>query len=220
MHRLLLPVLLLLLGGCASRYDVQPEMTYTPRPQPVTMPQPTDGAIYTPAARALFEDRRARKVGDILVVVLSEQTSAAKTSDTNVSKANETNITEPTLAGATRTINGEGLGFDLNSGHSFSGSSDSSQSNSLSGTIAVTVRDVLPDGTLFIAGEKWVKLNRGNEFVRVSGLVRPSDIRQDNSIMSTYVADARIAYSGTGETADANAMGWLSRFFLNPIWPF
>ncbi len=214
--------LVTLAAGCSSRYDVQPEDMFAHRPDPIELPKPTAGAIYSASSsRALFEDRRARKLGDILIVMLAEQTSAEKSSDTSVSKDNETTITNPSLAGSTRTIGSDSnLGFDLDSSHSFSGASDSSQSNRLNGTIAVTVRDVLPDGTLVIGGEKWVKLNRGNEYVRITGMVRPNDIREDNTIMSSYVASARIAYSGTGETADANAMGWLSRFFLNPVWPF
>lgn len=213
---------LILTAGCAGRYDVQPEDMFAHMPDPVEMPKPTSGAIYAAgASRSLFEDPRAQHVGDILIVQLAEQTSAEKNSDTSVSKANETSITNPVLAGSERTFqNTSTLGFDLDSNHAFSGSSDSSQSNRLSGTIAVTVRDVLPDGTLIIGGEKWVKLNRGNEYVRITGMVRPRDIRQDNSVLSTYVANARIAYSGTGETADANVMGWLSRFFLSPVWPF
>jgi flagellar L-ring protein precursor FlgH len=92
--------------------------------------------------------------------------------------------------------------------------------NSLSGNITVTIHQVMPNGTMLVRGEKWLTLNQGDEYIRVSGLVRPQDIGPDNSIESTRLADARITYSGTGATHDANVMGWLARFFISPLWPF
>jgi flagellar L-ring protein precursor FlgH len=101
---------------------------------------------------------------------------------------------------------------------SFEGSAKSDQSNSLRGSISVTVAEVLPNGILRIRGEKWLKLNQGDEYIRLTGLVRPEDIGTDNTIPSSKVADARIAYGGTGEFDDANRMGWLSRFFNSEWW--
>lgn len=185
--------------------------------------QPTEGAIYDAySGIAFLEDQRARRVGDILIVRLLERTDARKASDTNVSKNNKNSIGNPVLAGRTRTL-GDGastLSFNLDSDHSFSGKSDSSQSNLLTGTIAVRITAVLPNGNLVIEGEKWLTINRGKEFIRVRGLVRPVDIADDNTIVSSIIANAEITYSGTGETADSNRMGWLSRFFIGPIWPF
>ena len=93
-------------------------------------------------------------------------------------------------------------------------------SNSLSGNITVTVHDVLPNGVLMVKGEKWLTLNQGDEYIRISGMVRPQDIGSDNTVESTKLADARIAYSGTGSVNDSNVMGWMSRFFIGAIWPF
>jgi flagellar L-ring protein FlgH len=212
----------LLLTACAGAPPL-------PEPQPrdyreyEELVRPTSGAIYDLySGVAYLEDQRARRVGDILIVRLSERTDAKKASDTNVTKNNTTTITNPVLAGRTRTL-GDGpstLGFDLDSDHSFAGQSDSSQSNQLNGTIAVRVINVLPDGNLVIEGEKWLTINRGKEFIRVRGLVRPVDIGDDNTIASSIIANAEIAYSGTGEGADSNRMGWLSRFFIGPAWPF
>ncbi|HSG61723.1 MAG TPA: flagellar basal body L-ring protein FlgH, partial [Pseudomonadales bacterium] len=114
------------------------------------------------------------------------------------------------------------LGQLSNVDHSrdFTGSADSDMSNSLSGNISVTVSDVLPNGVLVIRGEKWLTLNRGEEFIRIRGLVRAEDIAADNTISSTLIADARITYSGTGELADTNRQGWLTRFFNSVVWPF
>ncbi len=210
-----------LLIGCAGAPPL-------PEPEPheyqleASLSVPTNGAIFNAYnGIAFLEDRRAKRVGDILIVVLAERTDAKKASDTNVSKNSTSTITDPVLAGRTRTIgNASNLGFSLDTDHAFAGGSDSSQSNQLQGTLAVTVTGVLPGGNLVIEGEKWVTINRGKEFIRVRGVVRPSDIAADNSIASTIIANAEIAYSGKGETADSNRMGWLNRFFLGPVWPF
>jgi flagellar L-ring protein precursor FlgH len=116
------------------------------------------------------------------------------------------------------------LGFDLSeslkSNHSFEGKGSSDQNNSLQGDISVTVVEVLPNGSLKVRGEKRVTLNRGDEFIRLSGIVRPVDIDASNVIPSTKVADATIMYTGEGELADANRMGWLSRLFMSVLFPF
>jgi len=100
----------------------------------------------------------------------------------------------------------------------FDGKASSDQSNSLSGSISVTVSEVLPNGILRIQGEKWLRLNQGDEYIRLTGLVRPQDIGTDNTIPSSKVADARIAYGGTGDFDDVNRQGWLSRFFNSEWW--
>ena len=101
----------------------------------------------------------------------------------------------------------------------FSGAGTSSQSNSLTGNITVTVAEVLSNGYLVVRGEKILALNEGDEFVRLSGIIRPQDIRPDNSVLSTSVANSQITYGGNGAVADSNSQGWLSRFFLK-VWPF
>ena len=87
-------------------------------------------------------------------------------------------------------------------------------------SITVTVAEVLPNGIIAVRGEKWMTLNTGDELVRIAGLVRADDIATDNTVSSTRIADARITYSGTGAFADASQPGWMSRFFLSPMWPF
>jgi len=215
-----------LLTGCSGtpisnypHYAQTEPMEYPP--QPVEM---VNGAIYQASHNlALFEDLKARQIGDIVTVLLSESTNAAKSSDTSLDKSNSTSITNPTLAGQIRTIgsnSNSNLGFDLASESGFEAESSSAQSNSLQGSITVTVAKVLPGGNLFVQGEKWININQGSEFIRMRGVIRPVDISANNTIMSTKVADARISYSGTGATADVNAVGWLSRFFMSGLWPF
>ena len=79
---------------------------------------------------------------------------------------------------------------------------------------------VLNNGSLVIRGEKWISINNGDEFIRVTGLVRSQDIKPDNTVDSTRMANARIQYSGTGTFADAQKVGWLSQFFMSDWWPF
>lgn len=181
----------------------------------------TDGAVYDQGrAVGLFEDFRARRVGDVVTVVLSEATNAAKSSDTSMDKSSTTDIANPTLLGRVFSAGGSNLGMRMDSTHAFSGESDSNQSNRLQGQITVSVVEVLPGGNLVVQGEKWLQLNQGNEYIRLKGVIRPVDIAADNTILSTRVADARISYAGTGAVAEANKIGWLSRFFMSPLWPF
>lgn len=214
-----------LLAGCSSPNRVHPD--YAALEPAVEYPEPAEleptGAILHTEARSmvLFEDLRPAQVGDILTVVLAESTDAAKSSDTTVDKTNRNKIDNPLLAGKFRDFGDDNtLEFELSSDHAFEGESASNQSNRLQGSITVTVARVLPSGNLYVQGEKWININQGNEYIRLRGIVRPVDIQSDNTIMSTQVADARISYSGTGATADANQMGWLSRFFVSPFWPF
>ena len=102
----------------------------------------------------------------------------------------------------------------------FAGEGDSAQSNSLQGYVTVTVQKVLPNGNLYVKGEKWIGINQGQEYVRMTGVIRPIDLASDNSIPSSKVANAKINYGGKGALADANAQGWLSRFFNSPWTPF
>lgn len=190
------------------------------------------GAIYQPGDEFfLFEDVVARRPGDTLTIRLVEKTDASKKAETMVDKSNETSIGNPTLLGSpvqfgvpnwfplANTTNNS-LEASLSSSTDFEGTGKSTQSNSLSGEITVTVAEVLANGNLVVRGEKLLTLNQGHEHLRFSGIVRPADIAADNSVLSTKVADAQIVYAGQGAVADANAMGWLSRFFVSIFFPF
>ena len=108
----------------------------------------------------------------------------------------------------------------LESTSSFGGEASSSQNNSLLGSIAVQVSQVLPNGNLMIQGEKWIQINQGDEYIKLRGIIRPEDLSATNSIPSTLVADARISYGGTGPLEESNSPGWLTRFFMTPLMPF
>lgn len=168
----------------------------------------------------LYNDRRAAQVGDIITVMLEEQTSSTKTAETSVDKDSQIDIGDDTVLSTQPTLKNYGFPTSVDQQRGFAGNAESDQSNSLQGNIAVTVSEVLPNGLLVVKGEKWLTLNRGDEYIRIRGIIRQEDISFDNKISSSRVADARITYSGTGELADSNNMGWGNRFFNSKFWPF
>jgi flagellar L-ring protein precursor FlgH len=229
---LVLLLLSLLLGGCASIPRPAEGPSYRPAHPPVLPPPAADnGSIYQMGHEVrLFEDNKARRVGDVLTVMLQERTQASKSASTETSKSSDVTIANPTLFGSSPEFNvpgivplasnrGNGLETGISSGTSFAGEGDASQSNSLTGNITVTIAEVLPNGNLVVRGEKWLTLNQGEEFIQISGIVRPQDIATNNTVVSTLVADARITYSGKGQLADTQRSGWLTRFFNSAIWP-
>jgi len=208
-------------SGCAS-VEVFEESYDPPWPAEPDYSPPTTGSIYNDGVDVrLFEDRKATRVGDILTVRLKEQTNASKNSQTSTSKATEATLANPTVFGRSLSRDGTPL-FEgsLSGDSSFDGAGSSSQSNSLIGDITVTVVQRLPNGNLRIRGEKWVTLNQGREFIRLSGIIRPDDIEPDNSLQSYRIADAQITYSSKGVLAAANRMGLISRFFNSVFHPY
>ena len=212
-----------LLSACVSPQPHRQEPLYKPVWPQMETPQPVSaGSLYaTSHSLALFDDRRAKSVGDVVTIVLEERTRSSKSAETSIKKGTTNEILNPRVLG--NLIKGSddaGIFNELESSTEFEGEGESDQSNSLSGTITAVVANVLPNGLLLVQGEKWFQLNRGEEYVRVSGLVRPEDVSGSNTVSSQRLADARIAYSGTGEMAQANEAGWLTRFFLGTVFPF
>lgn len=187
----------------------------------MTMPARTDGSLYQEAyGLNLFDDRKAHFVGDVITITLSEKTVSKKSSGVAVKKDSDVNFDSGTiLGGVSPQYKGLGLETVLSQKRSFSGDSDADQSNSLEGNITVTVAEILPNGNLIVRGEKWITLSKGDEFIRISGIVRPDDIAPDNTVISTRLANAKISYAGKGALADAQSMGWLARFFNSDWWP-
>jgi flagellar L-ring protein precursor FlgH len=195
----------------------------TVRPTPRQDVIANAGAIYQPDAGrlVLYEDRRARFVGDTITILIQENTSASKKSSGNASRTGTTSLTAPSVSGlpfnAFKGI--QGVDVEANSKQSFSGKGDAASNNLFTGSLAVTVIEVLENGNLLVSGEKQVTINQGTEFVRFSGVVNPVYIQADNTVSSTRVADARLEYRGTGYVSEAQTMGWLGRFFMS-VWPF
>ncbi len=224
----------LLLGGCATQQKSLRDPAYapvvapSPNPPAPTFPAASNpmqqlmtGSIYNPAtSRPLFEDYRARRVGDVLTVILKEYTDASKKAGTATKKATNVDLPSPTIMGRRVTHGGVPiLENKINGKVDFAGEGTSSQSNSLKGNITVTVSQVLPNGNLVVRGEKLLYLNQGSEVVRIRGIVRPADISAGNTIYSTQIANAEITYKGKGVVADSNDAGWLTRFFNSKWWP-
>ncbi len=219
--RILLPCLAMLLAaGCATAPSAPPQ--YAPTLPISAEPAPASpGAIYRSGTEiSLFQDQKARRPGDLITIQLVERTNASTSASTKTKKDSATEIEAPTLLGGAVTAKGRPiLQNSLSGARSFEGSGDSTQSNRLEGSLTVTVAERLPNGNLVVRGEKWLRLNQGNEFVQIQGIVRPADIAPDNTVLSSRVADARIAYSGRGALAQSNVMGWLTRFFQSPVFP-
>jgi len=209
--------LMLTLCGCSSLARITGDAApVAPALPSMQMPVAQSGAIYAEGGSiALFEDNRARNVGDLLTVVLVESTQAKKSAATNTSKNQDTSLGDISLFG--KKVN-YGVGFSGD--RSFAGKGDTSQSNSLSGSVTVTVVQRYPNGNLLVRGEKLLELNQGSEVVKLEGIVRSADISTSNSISSDRVGNARVTYAGRGALADSNAQGWLSRFFNSPWMPF
>lgn len=215
--------LICLLAGCVTPQPVREEPQYRPVwPQIEEAKPASPGSLYGVShSLALFDDRRAKRIGDVVTIILEESTRSSKSAETSMQKGTSSSLDNPRILG--NLVRGAGavnIFNQIESDIDFSGEGASDQSNSLSGTITAVVADVLPNGLLKIQGEKWFRLNRGEEYVRVSGLVRPEDVSGDNSVSSQRLADARIAYSGTGVLAQANEAGWLTKFFFGTVFPF
>ncbi|MDO9104276.1 MAG: flagellar basal body L-ring protein FlgH [Methylovulum sp.] len=224
-HKLKFIAVLLLPAACAQLpLQTQRDPAFAPvAPADLRAPAQNTGAIYQAGYdMRLFENHAAIRVGDILTVKLQEKTQAQKKADLNAKKDTSLTADAPVLLGmgASALLAGNGMETTLKSAHDFKGEGDSAQSNSLTGNIAVTVVEQLPNGNLKIRGEKIVNLNQGDEYIRLSGIVRPVDIDVSNTISSDNLADATITYTGSGAMADASKMGWLSRILTSPWFPF
>ncbi len=204
--------LLLLGSACAI-----PPTTITKGPSTTRPPMPSSaaynsGGIYNPATyRPLLEDKRARLVGDTVVINITENTTATKAGTNSASKTGEVTAGIPSFLGRTfPRLSGSGSS-DL----SYNDAAASNSRNVFTGTISATVMEVLPNGNMIVSGEKQVAFDRGTEFVRFSGVIDPMYISAGNNVPSSRVADARIEYRTNSQIDAAQAMSILTRFFLS-----
>ena len=164
----------------------------------------------------MFEDRRPRHIGDVLTIVLQENVSASKSSSINAGRNGDVNLGVKTVPHFLEGLVGRGkVDTDISGSNDFKGSGGANAKNTFSGTITVTVQDVMVNGNLKVIGEKQIAINQGTEFIRFSGVVNPRTISGNNTVISTQVADARIEYVGNGYIDEAQTMGWLQRLFFN-----
>jgi flagellar L-ring protein precursor FlgH len=211
---LLLLILLASMAGCATTpTSIVQKPTTARMPQQELLP-PTNGAIFQQAAyRPMFEDRRARHIGDMLTIAIVEKTSAVKAGASSGNKSGSASFNVPGLAqgrfGAT---------IGTEAANKFSDADNQSASNTFTGTIAVTVTEVLPNGNMVVVGEKQVAMNKGTEFIRFSGIVNPDTVN-GNTVSSTLVADARVEYRTNSQIDRAEMTAMVSRFFQSLL-PF
>jgi len=236
MHKqtgLLILASIVILSGCASTGE---QLAKTPFADVEEIAYadvaPTSpGSLYSDGSSLqLYDDLKASRVGDVITILLVESTNASKTASTNTSKDNALDVANPTLLGSPFSARlpgmlpfgdkSVGLDASLASTKTFAGEGDSAQSNKMSGTITAVVTKRLPNGNLVISGKKRMTINTGDEYLHIRGIVRPRDISGSNTIVSSKIANAEIAYSGTGDVADVNETGWLTRFFNSKWWPF
>ena len=218
MTKLFHPVVFFLIAGiagCSTTPSSIVQGPMTARPQPVATSNVGNGAIFQTAAyRPMFEDRRARLVGDVLTLVISEKTSAAKAAVNSASKTGSTSYSAPTLSGVPASTAAM-LGLSTSTSNKFEDKGAQSASNTFSGTMGVTVIEVLANGNLVVSGEKQVALDTGSEFVRFSGVISPDAIAAGNVVSSTQVADARVEYRTNSHVDKAEVMSMMTRFFLS-----
>lgn len=189
------------------------------------VPQTEPGSLFQAGYELmLYGDRKARRVGDVITIELNERTVSSKSAGTTITKDSQVDFNEDsdgnTLLGTNPTFKNLSLATSVDQSREFEGEAEADQSNSLQGSISVTVVDVFPNGNLVVRGEKWITLNQGDEFIRVSGILRPEDISPTNTASSSKLANARISYGGTGSLASSQKPGWVTRIFNSIFWPF
>jgi len=221
-----LSLLLLFAAGCVSHIGpYRPKHRRYDPGEYGARQQPSGASLYAPGGRGLFEDDRAGAIGDVLVIRIDESDFASQDDSTKLERKNETELGAPASLGLLSAV--KKAAPDLDPAKIFSTSSESefagrgqvSRRGRVSATLPVRVRSVLPNGDLFVEGSKVVMVANDERHLYLSGVVRPADIRADNSVASSRVADVEIEYTGRGDVADQQRQGWFTRL-LGSIWPF
>lgn len=183
------------------------------------------GSLWSEGAHNLFEETRGRRVGDILTVVVDEQSQAARDSGTATQRQGDMRLGISAFLAAMASYASAHPGFDPNAilatsmSSSFTGQGSTTASGNLNATVPVRIKDVLPNGDFYIEGNKTLLLNNEESHLYLSGVVRPIDVNTDNSVSSSVLADVELEYTGSGVMAENERPGVLWRA-LNYIWPF
>lgn len=217
------------LSGCVATLNPPPPVDMPPTsPPPIPSPAaslpatPTGGLFHAARYRPMFEDQRARLVGDMVTVVIAERVTASQRSTSSIDRENEmkAGLTALPIFKGVNAANIVGRSkIGVGSENSFSGAGETANSNNFTGSITTTVVDVLPNGHLVVTGEKQIGVNHNVDVLRFSGSVDPRNLQPGSLVSSTQVANVRIESRGRGQQAEAQSIGWLSRFFLN-VMPF
>lgn len=220
MRIFLVPLLLAAQAACQTVPPTNVHQPMSARPTPRPDLAANNGSIYQAGySRPLFEDRKARYVGDTLTVTITENTSASVKSNASASRDGSIKAGVTGLSGLPIGKSLAGLDINATDTNTFSGKGEGANNNVFTGTMTATVIEVLPNGNLLVSGEKQLAIGHQTEYVRVSGVVNPSFVDSTNTIPSSKIADARIEYKSAGYMSEAQVMGWLARFFLSVL-PF
>ena len=222
MRKILLTMTVLFTAGCAH-----PKPEFASRPPDYKVEAPVanygNGSIWQASSVSMTEDFKARKIGDTLTVVITEKSSASKEATTGTKRDASASAAIPYLMGLQKTFVNDWFDMDnlisANTGTKFDGSGSTTKKDNLSATITARVVDVLANGNLLIAGTRNVNVNNEDMIILLEGTVRPKDISAENIINSSYIADARISYSGKGVVSDRQSPGWLLNI-IDKVWPF
>ena len=224
----ILSIGLVLLGSCLAGCNVMPHqaLTHSPQFEPVyplqqARPPLATGAIYVGRqSDSWFGKGRNFQVGDVITVLLNEQTQAARSQVGTITRNSTNDMLSPGLAVLGNKLGGIMKGVDFSKtdiANKGTGSAD--QTASLTGSIAVSVVEVMPNGNLVLRGEKQLALTEGAEIIQVAGIIRPEDVAPNNTVQSRRLANAQISYRGSGDLANASRAGWGTSALLK-LWPF
>ena len=231
MKVLLLFVLLFALSGCGA--STEPEISMKPPAYVEELPpkqsdniQTAPGSLFGKGDNPLFSDKKAMNVNDLVTVVIQESTSQSTQANRSSSKNNTSNLSGGTLTAggqlanvANNISNYSNIGFQTNSSANYTGTGAQTRNESFNTTVSTRVIKILSNGNYFIEGSRELLINGEKQIIQLSGVIRPYDIGQDNTIDSRYIADAKILYTTEGDVATSTKKPWGTRFF-EAIWPF
>ena len=190
-----------------------------PITRPAALPNNNQGSLFNNATyRPAFEDRRARVVGDSLTIQIVENITASQKSSSSIDRTSKAEAGISAFPLLPKSLTDRAT-LGANSANSFAGQGGTESANTFTGAITATVVDVLPNGHLVVTGEKQIGVNQNVDVLRFSGTVDPRNIQPGNQVLSTQVANTRIESRSRGAQGEVQAIGWLSRFFLNVL-PF
>jgi flagellar L-ring protein FlgH len=232
---LILWITFIFLTGCAGvskdpSLMVQKVEIQKPKFNVYEPPKPEEGSLWSEMSEvSLFHDMKARKVGDTVTVRIVEDPEATLNANTKTSRSSSVDAAKLKFLGYMKALAENNSRLAQNPGTddlisaslstSFDGKGSSDRDGHVKAYITAVVEKVLFNGNLYVNGQREVRVNNETQYITLSGIVRPKDISSSNEVSSTYVADARITYSGRGPLADKQKPGWLGRV-LDYVWPF
>ncbi|MBI5418998.1 MAG: flagellar basal body L-ring protein FlgH, partial [Deltaproteobacteria bacterium] len=213
-------------SGCAPAWKRGEEYRVSTFPEPVPQAAPAAGpSLWDDRGGVLFADRRARKVNDVVTIVVDETAKASKAANTSLSRDTKADLgisaffgLEKSIASRNPNLTPAGL-VKADGKNSFDGAGKTSREESLTTTVTAVVREILPNGNMVLEAKRSVSVNGENQVMVLHGIIRPEDVDGGNSVASSRVAQARIEYYGVGVVSEKQNPGWMAKI-LDHLWPF